>query len=223
MKLSYCASSIHGALRFVVLGAVLLAGSVGAQAPSLAEAREALAQPMAAARLAGVERLAEQGSMEDVERLVARLRDEAPLVREAATAALWRIWSRSGDAEVDALLMRGAEQMQGWDFDAALATFTEVIGRRPDFAEGWNKRATVLFLMGEHEASLKDCDEVLKRNPNHFGALSGAGQNHVQLGHVEQAIAAYERALAVNPNLPGPAASVEVLKEHLRQRRGKEA
>jgi tetratricopeptide (TPR) repeat protein len=93
-----------------------------------------------------------------------------------------------------------------------------VIERRPDFAEGWNKRATVLFLMGEHEASLRDCDEVLKRNPKHFGALSGAGQNEAHLGRLERAIDFFQRALAVNPNLPGPAASIRVLEQHLRAR-----
>jgi tetratricopeptide (TPR) repeat protein len=205
----------------VLIALVLSASMLGvglAEPALLDEARTALGDSDAARRLAAVERLAEEGTMSDVDRLVARLSDSDAQVRVAAAGALWRVWSRSGDPEVDALLERGTEQMQTWEFEKALATFSEVISRRPDFAEGWNKRATVLFLMGEHEKSLQDCDEVLKRNPQHFGALSGAGQNHVELGHVEQAIDFYKRALAVNPNMPGPAASIRMLEQHLRAR-----
>jgi tetratricopeptide (TPR) repeat protein len=199
------------------LGVVALAPAAAADA-GLEQSR---ADPMrgdAAARLVAVERLAQGGTMDDAPRLVARLRDDDPQVREAATAALWQIWSRSGDAQIDALLAQGSAQMQSWQFEDALTTFDEVVRRRPDFAEGWNKRATVLFLMGRHEASLKDCDEVLMRNPLHFGALSGAGQNHVQLGQVEKAIDAFQRALDINPNLQGPAASIRMLEQHLRSR-----
>src|SRR6185295_17305177 len=85
----------------------------------------------------------------------------------------------------------------------ALATFSEIVARRPDFAEGWNKRATVYFHLGENQKSLRDCDEVFKRNPNHFGALSGAGQIHLKLGDPERALEFFRRALQVNPNLDG--------------------
>ncbi len=197
--------------------AALSTGSAAADA-EVEQARANLTHRSAAERVAAVERLARDGTMADVPGLVARLRDDDAQVREAAAAALWQVWGRSGDAQVDALLAQGSEQMQSWQFDDALTTFNEVILRRPDFAEGWNKRATVLFLMGRYEASLQDCDEVLKRNPLHFGALSGAGQNHVELGHLEQAIDFYKRALAVNPNMPGPAASVRVLEQFVRER-----
>src|SRR5205823_6190534 len=73
--------------------------------------------------------------------------------------------------------------------------------RRPEFAEGWNKRATVYYLLGEYAKSLADCDEVLKRNPYHFGALSGYGMIYLQLDQPTRALEYFERALAVNPNL----------------------
>jgi tetratricopeptide (TPR) repeat protein len=110
------------------------------------------------------------------------------------------------------------EQMQDSAFDAALATFSTIIGRKPDFAEGWNKRATIYFLLGENEKSLKDCDEVLKRNPNHFGALSGVGQIYLKLGDAEQALKSFRRALDVNPNLEGVANMISLLEEHLRDK-----
>ena len=78
--------------------------------------------------------------------------------------------------------------MRASELDEALATFSDIVARKPAFAEGWNKRATIYFLIGENEKSLRDCDEVLRRNPNHFGALSGAGQIHLSLGNPERAL-----------------------------------
>jgi tetratricopeptide (TPR) repeat protein len=184
------------------------------------QALQGLQRPDARARLAAVERLAEIGRMPDADRLVASLRDSAPEVRESAQQAMWRIWSRSGDPAIDREFAQGLAHMQAQAFDRALAVFDGIVQRMPAFAEGWNKRATLYFLLGEHEKSLKDCDEVLKRNPNHFGALSGAGQIHLQLGNPEQALAFFKRALQVNPNLAenlGPA--IELLEQQLRKGR----
>ena len=160
--------------------------------------------------------------MDDADRVLARLADTDPKVRAAASAAVWRIWSRSGDPAIDKLFARGTEQMQAADLEDALATFSTIVSKKPAFAEGWNKRATILFLLGRHEESLKDCDQVLKRNPRHFGALSGAGQIHLQLGHAELALDFLRRALAVNPNLEGAAQIVPVLEELLRQQGSKQ-
>jgi tetratricopeptide (TPR) repeat protein len=89
-----------------------------------------------------------------------------------------------------------------------------VIKRKPAFAEGWNKRATVLFLAGEFKRSLADCDQVMKRNPNHFGALSGYGQIYFQLEQYEKAISYWKRALKVNPNL-GVEDNIEIAEKML--------
>ena len=198
-----------------------LAGLTGlvvqAAPPTRVEALKALEQADAAARRGAVERLAEVGRMEDVDRLLARLDDADPAVRELAAAATWQIWSRSGDPAVDKLFARGMAQMEAAALEDALATFTAIVKKKPAFAEGWNKRATILFLLGRFEESLKDCDQVLKRNPKHFGALSGAGQIHLQLGNAERALDYFRRARAVNPNLRGAAEIVPVLEEMLRQ------
>ncbi len=97
--------------------------------------------------------------------------------------------------------------------ESALDTFTEIIKRKPEFAEGWNKRATIYFLIGEYDKSLADCDEVIRRNPQHWGALSGYGQIYMQLDRPEQALVYFQRALAVNPNLQ----NVENMIQQLRQ------
>jgi tetratricopeptide (TPR) repeat protein len=86
-----------------------------------------------------------------------------------------------------------------------------VIELAPEFAEGWNKRATLYFLVGDLERSLKDCDEVIRRNPHHFGVLAGYGQIYAQLGEYEKALAYFKRALAVNPNLDGVEFQVRLL------------
>src|SRR5262249_1100861 len=117
--------------------------------------------------------LARHGNTADEPLLVARLRDESRIVRMLAEQGLWVLWSRSGDAAVDALMERGTELMQQGSHPQAIAVFSEVIRRKPEFAEGWNKRATVYYLAGDFPKSLADCDEVMKRNPSHFGALSG--------------------------------------------------
>ena len=185
---------------------------------SRTQALKALTQIAPAQRLAAVQRLADVGAMQDTPALVLRLNDDAQPVRDEATAALWKIWSRSGDPKIDALLARGVAQMEQQDIAAALQTFTDIVQRKPDFAEGWNKRATVLFLMGENEKSLSDCDQVLRRNPQHFGALSGAGQIHLQLDQPKKALEFLQRALDVNPNLSGLARSLPMLEQRVRDK-----
>ena len=156
--------------------------------------------------------MGEVGRMEDVPALVKALRDPDPVVRALSEQALWQVWSRSGDAEIDAQFQEGVAQMTQRDGPAAIATFSRIIEKRPEFAEGWNKRATVYFLMGEYEKSLADCDEVLKRNPSHFGVLSGYGQIYLQLNQPERALSYFERALAVNPNMEQVERVIEELK-----------
>ena len=200
------------------LSAALLAGALQAAPLTRAQALAALTQPEAAARLSAVGRLAEIGMKADADKLFEQMRDDDERVRESASAAIWQIWSRSGDAAVDKLFSRGLAQMQGADLIAALATFSEIVRRRPDFAEGWNKRATLYFLLGQNDKSLRDCGEVLKRNPKHFGALSGAGQIHLQLGHAREALGFFRRAVEFNPNLDGPAQMIPILEQHLMEK-----
>ena len=163
--------------------------------------------------------LGDVGTMADAPVLLSALSDADEVVRALAEHSVWEVWSRSGDAETDHLLQVGIEQMGRSEGPAAVQTFSAVIQRRPDFAEGWNKRATVYFLMGEYEKSLKDCDEVMKRNPNHFGALAGYGQIYLQLDQPERALEYFRKALRVNPNLRGVAQIIPQLERALMERR----
>lgn len=206
-------------MRATLLALALLAAVPAAAQPAREQARAALGDPDPAVRRRAVQQLAEVGTMEDVSGLVRALRDGDALVRVLAERALWEVWSRSGDEETDRLLAIGIEQMQAREGAAAVETFTRVIERRPDFAEGWNKRATVHYLLGDYQRSLADCDEVLRRNPDHFGALSGYGMIYLRLGEPEKALVWFERALAVNPNLDQVAETVESLRRLLLERR----
>jgi tetratricopeptide (TPR) repeat protein len=206
-------------------GALALTLSAGAAFPappaSRAEALAALEHPAIERRAEAVAWVARHGRMVDTELLLKRLRDASPVVRGYAEQGLWLLWSRSGDAAIDQLVARGTEQMHAGHYPEAIATFSQVIQRRPDFAEGWNRRATAHFMAGDHQSSLADCDEVMKRNPQHFGALAGYGQIHLALENYEQAIEWFQRALGVNPNMVGVEIYIEATKARLREKRGR--
>jgi tetratricopeptide (TPR) repeat protein len=185
------------------------------------EAVAALEDAAPERRAQGVAWLAERGRMADQPLLLKRLRDENEFVRALAEQGLWQIWGRSGDAAIDRLMSAGIEHMQAARFDEAAAMFSEVIRREPAFAEGWNKRATARFLAGDLKRSLADCGEVMKRNPYHFGALSGYGQIYFQLGEFEKAIGYWRRALQVNPNMPGVEINIQGVEELLEEKKGR--
>ena len=213
-------------IRRRVLLAVALACLVPAmpaaaqpERPSRTEALAALKKSDPEERRRGALGLAAVGRMNDGPVLVAALRDKDERVRASAEDALWSVWSRSGDAQVDDLFRQGLAQMSEQRLLEAIATFTRVIELKPGFAEGWNKRATAYFLAGDYRRSLKDCDEVVKRNPQHFGVLSGYGQIYLQLDQPDKALEYLRRALAINPNLEGVQEIVEKLDSMIMRRR----
>ena len=184
-------------------------------APTRAQALKALEEPSAQARLAAVVRLAEVGTMLDADRVALRLHDDDEQVRWVAGVSMWQIWSRSGVKAIDSQYQRGVQLMEAAQLQEALATFSDIIKKQPTFAEAWNKRATLYYMMGEYQLSLKDCDEVLKRNRNHFGALSGYAQIYTELGDFKRALSYFERALQVNPNLPNAQSTWQLLQDQL--------
>ena len=211
-----------GAALAVLLGLSLLASGAAAQDKSPLTREQALAdikKPDLETRRRATAWLGEVGVIADAPVLIGALSDADEVVRTLAEHSVWQVWGRSGDAEADGLLQVGIEEMNRGDGPAAVETFTKAIQRKPDFAEAWNKRATVYFLMGEHEKSLKDCDEVMKRNPAHFGALAGYGQIYLQLDQPERALSYFRRALRVNPNMRALRQVIPQLEQLLTERR----
>ena len=206
-----------------MLSAILLLCGTAAQAQGLTreQAAQALSDPDTQSRRDAASRLGEIGTMADATLLVKSLRDADEDVRDRAEEAMWRIWARSGDQEVDRLYQVGIQQMSAGDLQQSIATFSRIIKLKPEFAEGWNKRATLYFLVGDYRKSLADCDEVMKRNPYHFGALAGYAQIYVRLEYYDRALEYSQRALKVNPNMDGVRRNVDLIEQLLEQRRRK--
>jgi tetratricopeptide (TPR) repeat protein len=140
---------------------------------------------------------------------------------DSATAIeqeIWRIWFESGNAEIDTLMAQGADAMEANDYPTALERFNAIIAKRPKFAEGWNRRATLYYLMGEYKKSLADIDHTLKLEPRHIGALSGLGLVNTQLDKLEAAEDAYKRVLAISPQNGNAQQNLEAVRALIKKR-----
>lgn len=123
------------------------------------------------------------------------------------------LWSRSGSRSMDLLLERGQDALEAEDYTAALEHFTALTDHAPDFAEGWNMRATTFYLMDRFELSVADISRTLALNPDHFGALYGLGVIMEQLDDEAAALRAYRAAQALHPHRENTAEAVKRLSE----------
>ena len=130
---------------------------------------------------------------------------------ERTQAQIYAAWNRSGSPSMDLLAERADKAIEANDYDTALIHLDDLTRLAPDFAEGWNKRATVYFLRDEYGRSLGDIARVLALEPRHFGAYSGLGIILDRLGDKEGALEAYRRAVAIHPHLPGAAEGIRKL------------
>jgi tetratricopeptide (TPR) repeat protein len=144
------------------------------------------------------------------ERLAA-VADEA--AAKPVEAEIWRIWGETVNADNAALYARGITAMSLGDSDTARAAFDLLVTREPEFAEAGNKRATLLYLLGDDEGSVADIRRTLLLEPRHFGALSGLALILVRQERPAQALRSLEAALAVHPFLAGGRARAEELRE----------
>lgn len=129
---------------------------------------------------------------------------------------IWRIWIDSGSEEVDRLMTQGIRAMAHQELETALALFGKVVELAPDFAEGWNKRATVHYLMDNYPASILDIQHTLDLEPRHFGALSGMGLIFMAVGDEVGALRAFEEVLKIHPQARSARAHAEGLRAMLR-------
>ena len=131
---------------------------------------------------------------------------------------IWVIWHESGREDVDRLMETGIEEMGGGRLHESIATFGRIIDLAPEFAEGWNKRATAHYLAGELDASIRDVERTLALEPRHFGALSGLGLIYLAKGDELGALRAFEATLAVHPRAPAARFHVKRLRVKLKVR-----
>lgn len=147
----------------------------------------------------------------DLDRLMAELARPDQERWQRIERQIQREWSRSGSAIADYLFQRGQEALSAGETEAAIAHFSAVIDHAPDFPEAWNARATAWFMANRLGLAMADIEEVLARNPQHFGALTGLAAILEQVDRPEAARAAYGAALALHPHRPGLRQAVERL------------
>jgi tetratricopeptide (TPR) repeat protein len=131
---------------------------------------------------------------------------------------IWEIWSMTGDHKLDQLMVTSSEAMQRGDYKGALLDIDQILHAKPDFAEGWNKRATVYYLMGDFAHSLEDIDRTLELEPRHIGALSGLGLVNIRMEREEAAADAFERVLNIDPQSVSAKNNLAIVKDILKRK-----
>lgn len=148
-----------------------------------------------------------------LDKLYAELADPDNQEWRRTQADIWREWSKSGSPAMDLLLKRGNEAMESGDLAAAIEHFTALTDHAPEFAEGWNKRATAYYLNGQFGPSVADIRRTLTLNEHHFGALSGFGMILESLGRDAEALAVYKAARAIHPHQENVVLAIERLEQ----------
>jgi len=161
----------------------------------------------------------EVGATDEVARLdklfIDLKRERNEKAAERIAGQIWAEWRKSGSASVDLLLQWSNEAAEKKKFDVALDFLDQVITLQPDFAEGWNRRATVHFMMDNYAKSMADIEYTLRLEPRHFGALSGLAAILKETGRKELALDAYERTLDIYPMMRDAQSEVATLSEEL--------
>lgn len=157
----------------------------------------------------------EAAAGEALDALFERLRAPDSTDWQVVEEDIWREWSRSGSPAMDLLLKRGRDAMQAGDFSGAIEHLTALTDHAPDFAEGWNARATAYYNAGQFGPSLADIRTTLSLEPRHFGALSGLGLILEEIGRPEQALEAWRAAHAIHPHSPGISQAIKRLEKQV--------
>jgi tetratricopeptide (TPR) repeat protein len=165
------------------------------EAPPLPEATAEAPPPPAEKPLKPAEKRAEQ-----LDILFAHLRRPG-VPSEPVELKIWALWAASDSPTAEVLLQQAARAIDDRAPAEALSILDRLVGANPDYAEAWNKRATLYFMMKRDDQALKDIEKVLDLEPRHFGALAGKGVILERQKKYSAAREAYEEALAVNPTL----------------------
>jgi tetratricopeptide (TPR) repeat protein len=155
--------------------------------------------------LAATPALAQTVKLDD---LFARLKTANETESKRITQDIWIEWSKSGSPAMDLLLERGRNAMAQGHPEIAIQHLTALIDHDPEFAEGWNARATAYYQTGNLGPAVADIGHVLTLNPRHFGALAGLGAIFEELEKPKEALEVYKAALAINPHAEGVEAAI---------------
>ena len=131
---------------------------------------------------------------------------------------IWKLWStHPNDEKLTTLLAEGSTAVNNNQLTEAINIFTKVIELDPNWAEAWNKRATVFYLVGQFQKSQDDIDKVLNLEKRHFGALAGQGLVNIQLKNFEKAIKSYQKALEIYPSMRSPEIMIKEIEALIKQ------
>ena len=154
----------------------------------------------------------------ELDNLFSELKKNNPAVSKNIEQKIWTLWStHPSDDKLTSILNEGSRLMQDKDLFRAILVFTEVIEMDPTWAEAWNKRATVYYMIGEFEKSQSDINKVLNLEERHFGALAGQGLVNIQLKNYEKAIRSYEQAQEIYPAMKSPKLIIKQIEELIKE------
>lgn len=128
---------------------------------------------------------------------------------------IWEIWFEHPNEDVEQLMQMGLARMNYNRYAEAMFIFTQLIENYPDYSEGWNRRATLHYVLGNYEESIRDIEQVLKLEPRHFGALSGLGLVYLQQNQLGKAKQAFENLIDVHPNSPNAQENLKQINQDL--------
>lgn len=140
---------------------------------------------------------------------------KSPVDAVSTEHKIWDAWIKSGDAAVDDLVTKAQTAMAVGQLDQSIALLDAVVQKAPDYSEGWNKRATALYMVGDYNRSMADIEKVLRLEPRHFGAISGIGLIKIAKGDKAGALAAFKKVLEIYPLSAGALQNVEALEKLL--------
>ena len=129
---------------------------------------------------------------------------------------IWEIWLQHDNADVQQLILVGTQRMNAQRYAEAMVVFNRLTESFPEYAEGWNKRATLHYVLGNLDASISDIEMTLELEPRHFGALSGLGMVYIHRKELGKAKQAFENLIEVHPNSPNAKQNLELVEERLR-------
>ena len=153
-----------------------------------------------------------------LDKLFNELKNTNSKLSEEIEQKIWNIWStHPSDQNLTYILSQGSELVLSQKYAEAVHIFTNVIKIDPTWAEAWNKRATVLYLLEDYEGSQKDIDEVLKLEQRHFGALAGQGLVNIKLKNYEKAIKSYQQALEIYPSMKSPGIMIKQIEALIKE------
>ncbi|MDB3981901.1 tetratricopeptide repeat protein [Candidatus Pelagibacter sp.] len=154
----------------------------------------------------------------ELDKLFLELKKNIPSKSSNIEQQIWLLWStHPSDEKLTSMLDEGSRLVQDQKLLRAISVFTEAIELDPSWAEAWNKRATVLYMIGEFQKSQNDIDKALELEKRHFGALAGQGLVNIQLQNYEKAIKSYQMAEEIYPAMKSPKLMIKQIKELIKK------